>query len=97
MCVGVDVNTGLQASKARVPSAFSDGVNICVYAAARVAAVTPWPVCACLGGAVTCVHTQGGPGLWATPEDAWLGAHCPVGGLFSWCWVDRPQVPGTSE
>ena len=23
--------------------------------------------------------------------------HCPLGGLFSWCWVDRPRVPGTSE
>lgn len=37
MCVRVDVNTGLQASKACVPSALSDGVNIRV----------PWPVCAC--------------------------------------------------
>ena len=74
MSVGVDVNTGLCASCV---------VMVWTCASTRrpsVALASPWPVCVCLGGTVTCVRTHGGPGLWASLEDAWLGIHCPMEG-----------------
>ena len=52
-----------------------------------VALAVPRPACARLSGAVMWAYTRG-PGLWATPEDAWLGVPLPTG------WAVLPVLGG---
>lgn len=92
----MDVSTGLQASKACVPAELSEGVDsVCVLAprgshgpSASMHMPRWYRNVGIHTGAQVCGPPQKMPG-WAF--------HCPLGGLFSRCWVDRPRVPGTSE